>query len=179
MKQEICSKLAGTFAVVAVFVSPAAFAAFVGTGTFEQTIDVDGAAVIHVANESGAIEVIGDDVDQVSIRARIKISKRLADSSPTRAQQIVRSIKRSPPVSVENGRIQISKISERYQRHASVSYKIVVPRDSVVNVQSVSGDVKVSGVTGDVNATSEEGEVTLAASSVPGAAEPRMSASSN
>ena len=43
----------------------------------------------------------------------------------------------------------------------------MVPRDSQVNVQSVSGDVKVSGVTGGVNATSEEGEVTLAESSIP------------
>ncbi|MDJ0758892.1 MAG: hypothetical protein QNJ19_05795 [Woeseiaceae bacterium] len=177
MKQEICRKLVGAFAAFAMFSSPAAvFAAYAGKGTFEETIDVSGAAVIDVTNESGAIEVVGDDVDQVSIRAKVKISKRLSSSNPARAEQIIRSIKRSPPVSVEGGRIQISKINERYQRHASISYKIVVPRNSEVNVQSVSGDVKVSGVKGDVNATSEKGKVTLAETSVTGTAEQAMAA---
>lgn len=180
MREEICRKLPGIFTALAMAVSPAVvFAGYVGTGSFEETIEVDGAAVVDVANESGAIEVTGDDVEHVSIRAKVKISKRLSSSNPARAEQIIRAVKRSPPVSVENGRIQINKINERYQRHASVSYKIVVPRDSEVNVQSVTGDVRVSGVTGGVHATSEKGKVTVADASVPGKAESQLSASAN
>ncbi|MDJ0918281.1 MAG: hypothetical protein QNJ05_10995 [Woeseiaceae bacterium] len=172
MKEEVCKKFVSTLAVVALFASPAVVAGdYVATGKFKQTIDVDGAAVIDVANESGAIEVIGDDVDQVTIKAKVQISKRLSKSNPMKAGQIVKAVKRSPPVTVEDGRIQISKINSRHQRHASISYRIVVPRDSEVNVQSVSGDVTVSGVKGSVNATSEKGEVTLAESSVPDDAE--------
>jgi hypothetical protein len=152
MKLEICRKLVRTFAVVAILVSPAAV--FAAAGSFEETVDVDGVAIVHVSNDSGAIEVIGDDVDQVFIRA----------------------VKRSPPLTVEGGRIEISKLQGRYQRHASISYEIVVPRDSDVNVHSVSGNVKVSGVAGSVNATSENGKVTLADSSAPKKAELSVSA---
>ena len=174
MKLEICRNLVSTFAAVAIFLSPAAV--FAASGSFEKTVDVDGAAIVDVSNDSGTVEVIGDDVDQVSIRATIKISKKLSRSDPMRAEQIIRAVKRLPPVSVEGGRIEISKIADRYQRHASISYEIVVPRDSEVTVHSVSGNVKVSGVAGSVNATSDKGKVTLAEASAPKKAELSMSA---
>ena len=156
------------FFVVAMLVSPATlFAAFVATGSFEETIDVNGVAVLDVTNERGAIEVIGADVDTVLIQATITINERLSASNPMRAEKIIRSVKRSPPVSVEGGRVEIGKLSSRHQRHASISYKIVVPRDSEVKVHSVSGNVKVDGVTGIVKATSDKGEVTLADSPAP------------
>ena len=177
MKLEICRKLVKTFAVGAILVSPATV--FAAAGSFEETVDVDGVAIVDVSNDSGAVEVIGDDVDQVTIRAKIKINKKLSSSDPMRAEKIIRAVKRSPPVSVEGGRIEISKIARRYQRHASISYEIVVPRDSEVNVRSVSGNVKVSGVAGSVNAESEEGKVTLAESSAPKKAEASESASSS
>jgi len=166
MKMEMCRKIARSFAFVAMLVSPTAV--FATTGSFEQTVDVDGAAVVHVSNDSGAVEIIGGDVDKVTIRATIRIDKKLSGSDPKRAVEILRAVKRRPPVSIEGGRIEISKIQRRaYQRHASISYEIVVPHDSEVNVHSVSGDVKVSGVTGSVSATSETGKVTLADSSAP------------
>ncbi|MEM9402667.1 MAG: hypothetical protein AAGA44_09295 [Pseudomonadota bacterium] len=174
---EFSKKVAKVFAVIAVAVSPTAvFADYMATGTFEETVDVDGAAIVHVSNESGAIEVTGDDVDQVTIRAKIRVNKRLSASNPQRASQIIRSVKRSPPVSVEDGRIDISKLRGRFQRHASVSYEIIVPRDSEVTIHSVSGNVKVSGVAGVVNATSDEGKVTLADASVTDDAESSVSA---
>jgi hypothetical protein len=175
MKLEMCRNIVRTFAVVALLVSPAAV--FAAKGSFEQIVDVDGVAVVHVSNESGAVEIIGGDVDKVTIRATIRIDKKLSSSDPKRAAQILHGVKRSPPVSIEGGRIEISKIERRtYQRHASISYKIIVPRDSEINVQSVSGNVKVSGVTGIVNATSETGKVTLADSSAPRKSESDMPA---
>ena len=92
MKLEICRKLVSTFAAVAIFLSPAIV--FAASGSFEKTVDVDGVAIVHVTNDSGAVEVIGDDVDQVSIRATIKISKKLSHSDPMRAEQIIRAVKR-------------------------------------------------------------------------------------
>jgi hypothetical protein len=169
MNLKMCRKIVKTFAVVAVLVSPAAaLAAYVASGSFEETVDVDGVAVVHVSNESGAVEIIGGDVDQVTIRATIRIDKKLSNSNPMRAAEIIHRVKRSPPVSIEGGRIEISKIKRRsYRRHASISYEVVVPHDSEVNVHSVSGNVKVSGVTGSVSATSETGKVTFAESSPP------------
>ena len=166
MNLKMYRKIAKTFAVVAMLVSPAA--AFAASGSFEETVDVDGVAVVHVSNESGAVEIIGGDVDQVTIRATIRIDKKLSRSNPMRAEQIIRGVKRSPPVSIEGNRIEINKIKRHaYQSKTSISYKIIVPYDSEIIVQSVSGNVKVSGVTGSVSATSETGKVRLAESSVP------------
>lgn len=166
MKSEMCRNIARTFAVVAILVSPPA--AFGASGSFEETVDVDGVAIVHLSNESGAVEIIGGDVDQVTIHATIRIDKRLSRTNPVRAEKIIRGVKRSPPVTIEGNRIEISKIKRRsYQSKASISYRIVVPHDSEVNVQSISGNVKISGVTGTVSATSETGKVTLADSSTP------------
>ena len=167
MNLKMCRKFVIPLAVVAVLVSPAAaLAAYVASGTFEETVNVDGVAVVHVSNESGGVAVIGGDVDQVTIRATIRIDKKLSNSNPMRAEEIISRVKRSPPLSIEGGRIEISKIKRNsYRRHASISYEIVVPHDSEVNVHSVSGNVKVSGVTGSVSATSETGKVTLVESS--------------
>lgn len=148
-------------AVIAIIGHPAALLA--ASGSFEESVTIDGAAIIDVSNQSGTVKVRGDDVDQVTIYARIKIDKKLSNSDPDRAGQIVRAIKRSPPIVAENNRIVIGELKRRaYQRHASVSYEIIVPRETEVNVHSISGNVHVSGVTGQVNATSEKGEVILA-----------------
>ena len=178
MRSEMYRKVVRTFAVVAIMASPTAvFAAYVASDSFEKTVDVDGVAVLHVSNESGAVEIIGGDVDKVTIRATIRIDKKLSKSNPKRAEQILRGVKRSQLVSIEGARIEISKITRNtYQRHASISYKIVVPHDSDINVHSVSGNVKVSGVTGSVSATSDTGEVTLAESFTPKKAELNASA---
>jgi hypothetical protein len=148
-------------AIVAVLGSPAA--ALAASGKFQKDVAVDGGAVVHVSNESGSVTVRGADVDKVTIRARIEISERMAAKDPVRAQKIINGIKRVPPIKVEGNRIEITKIERRaYQKYASISYDIEVPRDSDIEVHSVSGNVVVSGVTGDVDAKSDSGEVTLA-----------------
>lgn len=148
-------------AIVAVLGSPAA--ALAASGKFQKDIAVDGSAVVHVSNESGSVTVRGADVDKVTILARIRISDRMAATDPVRAQKIINGIKRVPPIKVEGNRIEITKVERRaYQKYASISYEIQVPRDSDIEVHSVSGNVVVSGVTGNVDAKSDSGEVTLA-----------------
>ena len=148
-------------AIVAVLGSPAA--ALAASGKFEKDVAVDGSAFVYVSNESGSVTVRGADVDKVTIRAHVRISDRMAAADPIRAQKIINGIKRVPPIKVEGNRIEITKIERRaYQKHASISYDIEVPRDSDIEVHSVSGNVVVSGVTGDVDAKSDSGKVTLA-----------------
>lgn len=136
---------------------------FAATGSFEVNMAVDDAASIEVSTGSGAVVVRGADVDQVTIRARISVDERFAKRDPLKANSMVSSIKRSPPISAKNGQIVIDKLTKRTQkRHVSIKYEIFVPRDAVVKVHSESGDVRVSGVTGPVDATSDTGVVTLA-----------------
>mgnify|MGYP001811636047 CR=1 FL=1 len=161
MEKMTCRSLVKLVAIVALLGSPVA--ALAASGKFEKTIAVDGSAVVHVNNESGAVTVKGADVEQVTIRARIRIDKSLASRDPSRAQKIIDSIRRAPPITAKGSKITITKVERRsYQKHASISYDILVPRDSDIEVSSVSGNVVVSGVTGEVNATSDSGKVTLA-----------------
>lgn len=161
MKSELGRNILKFAAIAAVLAQPAV--AHAASGKFEKTVAVDGGAVVHVNNESGSVTVTGGDVDEVTIRAHITISDRLSQSDPSRAQKILNGIKRLPPITVEGNRIEITKVERRaYQKHASISYDIIVPRDSDIEVHSVSGNVVVSGVTGKVNATSGSGKVTLA-----------------
>ncbi len=161
MKSKLGRNFLKVAAIAALMAQPVA--AHAASGKFEKTIGVDGNAVVQVNNESGSVTVKGGDVDKVTIRAHVTISERMSRSDPVRAQKILNGIKRVPPITVQGNRIEISKIERRaYQKHASISYDIVVPRDSDVEVHSVSGNVVVSGVTGKVNATSDSGKVTLA-----------------
>lgn len=161
MKSSKWGSVLKLVAVVAVLGSPAG--ALAASGTFQKDIAIDGTAVVHVSNDSGSVTVRGADVDKVTIHARIKIKANMAADDSMRAQKIIKSIKRNPPIKVEGNRIEITKIERRaYQKNASISYDIQVPRDSNIEVHSVSGNVVVSGVTGDVDAKSDSGEVTLA-----------------
>jgi len=133
------------------------------SGAFETNVAVDGPAIVDVSNQSGKVVVRGGDVDEITIRAHITVDKRTSRTDPIKAGRMIDSIKRSPPVQTDGNRVVISALEKRsQQRHVSISYEIIVPRDAAVSVRSVSGDVLVSGVEGHVDAESESGEVTQA-----------------
>ncbi len=132
------------------------------SGSFETSVAVDGTAIVDVTNASGNVTVRGADVDEVTIRARITISKRLQKTDPLKVGNIIAQIKRSPPITSDGNRVTVQALQKStHKRYASISYEILVPRNAEVNVQSISGNIHVSGVTGRVTANSESGEVTM------------------
>jgi len=161
MELEKRKRLVKLVAVLALFGHSAASLA--ASGSFEKSVAIDGAAIIDVSNQSGAVVVRGGDVDQVTIRARILVDERYSKTDPLKAGKIISSIKRSPPVEIDGNRVVVETLTKHtHKRYASISYEILVPRDAEVNVHSVSGNVRVSGITGEVNATSDTGKVTVA-----------------
>jgi len=161
-------RIAKCIAIISVLGLPTA--ALAASGSFEMDIPIANVASIEVTNGSGAVDVRGADVEQVTIRARISVDKRYAKRDPFRANSLVAAIKRTPPISIDGDRVVVEQPRKRTQRrHVSISYEILVPRDARVKVHSDSGDIKVSGVSGPVDASSESGVVTLAsiAMSVP------------
>jgi len=140
-------------------------AASAAAGAFEESYAVDGDAVVDVSNLKGSVVVRGDDVDEVTIRARITVDKRYAKSDPLKAGRLINEIKRSPPIEADGNQVVVGELEKHsHRRYASISYEILVPREATVSVHSVSGDVRVSGIDGKVNATSDTGEVTVAGS---------------
>ena len=154
-------RLTKIVAILALFGYSAASLA--ASGSFETSIAIDGDAIVDVSNQSGTVVVRGGDVDEVTIYARITIDERYARTDPQKAGNVIGQIKRSPPVESDGNRVTIGELKKHtHQRYASISYEILVPRDTAVIVHSVSGDVLVSGITGEVEATSDTGKVTVA-----------------
>lgn len=161
MELKTRKRLIRLVAVLALFGHSAASLA--ASGSFEKTVTIDGAAIIDVSNQSGAVVVRGGDVGQVTIRARILVDERYSKTNLLKAGNIINAIKRSPPVRLDGNRVVVETLTRNtHKRYVSISYEILVPRDAEVNVHSVSGNVRVSGITGEVNATSDTGKVTVA-----------------
>jgi hypothetical protein len=155
-------RLAGAIAILLFLAS--APGALAQTTSLEMDIAIDDSAVLDVSVDNGTVDVVGDDVDHVSIRARIKVDDRLTSVDPIKAGSIAGAIKRSPPIHADGDHIKITSLKKRtHQRYVTMAYEIVVPRDSSVTVHSSTGNVTVSGVSGPVEATSDSGEVTVAA----------------
>ncbi len=139
-------------------------AASAASGAFEKSVAVDGDAIVDVSNLRGTVNVRGADVDEVTIRAKITVDKRYARTDPLKAGKVIGEIKRSPPIEADGNRVVVGELKKHsHRRYATISYEILVPRESSVTVHSVSGDVRVSGISGEVNATSDTGDVTVAA----------------
>ena len=161
MRIEFGRWLAMATAVLAMFGYSAA--ALAASGAFEKSVAVGGDAFVDVSNLKGSIVVRGDDVDEVTILARITVDKRYAKSDPLKAGRLINEIKRSPPIEADGNRVVVGELEKHsHRRYASISYEILVPREATVSVHSVSGDVRVSGINGEVNATSDTGTVTVA-----------------
>ena len=161
MSSESPLRLIKVAAVLALFGYSAASLA--ATGSFEKSFAVDDGAIVDVSNQRGAVVVRGDDVSEVTIRARITIDDRYSRTDPQKAGRVISAIKRSPPVEIAGNRITVGNLEKRtHRRYATISYEILVPREATVTVRSVSGNVRVSGISGEVKATSDTGEVTVA-----------------
>ena len=159
MKHSIQSSLLRVITVGALLVS--SVAATAATGSYKARVSVDGDAIVDIANYKGSVVVRGDDVDAVTIQARITIDERYARTDPQKAGQLIAEIKRTLPITSDGSRIAVNEVSKhKHKRYATIDYEILVPSDSAVTVHSTLGDVLVSGVAGEVNATSDKGDVT-------------------
>ena len=161
MKHNYPSSLLRIFSVAALFIS--SVAATAATGSYKAEVAVDGNAIVDIANYKGSVVVRGDDVDVVTIQAKITVDERYARTDPQKAGQLIAQIKRTLPVTQNGSRISVSEVSKhKHKRYATIDYEVLVPSDSAVTVHSTLGDVLVSGVAGKVNATSDKGDVTVA-----------------
>ena len=167
MTFENPKRLIGVFAIATMLGS--ASVALADSASLQMKMEIEETAVLDVSIDSGEVEVVGGDIDHVSIRALITVDERLSSSDPLKAGSVVSAIKRSPPIQIDGDRIMITSLKKRtHQRYVSMTYEILVPRNAKVSVHSDDGNVTVSGVTGPVQATSDSGKVIVAELNVPG-----------
>jgi DUF4097 and DUF4098 domain-containing protein YvlB len=107
---------------------------------------------VDISNVSGDIKVTGGAGDQVIIDA----VKRGRTEEDLKAVQI--------QIQATAARVEVRTEYERGRRNvsASVNYTVTVPKDAIVELHSVSGDITVANIGGELRAETVSGDATIA-----------------
>jgi hypothetical protein len=136
------------------------------SGSFQQTVSVDGPLVLDVSTGSGSIEIISGDSQRVEITGHIKVGagsffglfKRNSDEK----QALVEQLENEPPINLVDGRLEVGHLKgSAFERNVSISYEIVVPAGTEVVSHTGSGSMSIAGVAGPVEAKTGSGSITL------------------
>ena len=136
------------------------------TGSFQQTLSVDGPLVLDVSTGSGSIEIISGDSQRVEVTGHIKVGAGsffgLFTRNSSEKQALVDQLENEPPISLVDGRLKVGHLKGgAFERNVSISYEIVVPAGTEVISHTGSGAMAISGVAGPVEAKTGSGSITL------------------
>lgn len=136
------------------------------TGSFQQTLSVDGPLLLDVSTGSGSIDVVSGDSQRVEITGHIKVRSGsflgMFKRSSEEQQELVDQLENEPPVSLVDGHLKVGHIKSReFTHNVSISYEIVVPAGTEVKSHTGSGSMTISGVAGPVEAKTGSGSITL------------------
>lgn len=152
--------LVGTSLLV---MSSAAYAAV--EGHFDRTLKVSGHVDLEIQSGSGNITVHAGDANSVVISGNIKASEGIGSwfgGSSLSAQEKVKRLNDNPPIEQNGNNIRIGRIQdEALRNNISISYDVTVPRDTIVQSRTGSGDERISDVNGPVRASSGSGNVSV------------------
>jgi DUF4097 and DUF4098 domain-containing protein YvlB len=114
-------------------------------GTFERTLQVNGAVNLDISTGSGDVEVHAGSTNIVAIVGHIKASGWF-DSS---ADERVRRLEANPPIEQNGNSIHIGHIEDpELRRNISISYKLTVPAQTQLKAHTGSGNQNVDGIGG-------------------------------
>ena len=141
-------------------------AALGATGSFQQSVPVDGPILLDVSTGSGSVTISPGNADRIEITGHIKVNTRsflgLFKRSSEEMKEMVRQFESDPPVELIDGRLKVGHIKDKaYKRNVSISYEIVVPASTEVKSHTGSGSQSITGVIGPVEAGTGSGKVTL------------------
>jgi len=136
------------------------------TGSFQETLSVDGSLILDVSTGSGSIEITSGDSQRVEVTGHIKVGAGsflgLFTRNSDERQELVDRLENEPPISLVDGRLEVGHLKGReYERNVSISYEIVVPAGTEVISHTGSGAMTISGVAGPVEAKTGSGSITL------------------
>ena len=129
-------------------------------GSFRRTLDVSGAVDLDVSTGSGAIEIREGSSSRVEVFGTIRVGER--DRGRARAEDIVRDIETNPPIEQTGSVIRIGRLVDYdRQRNISISYDIVVPRNTKVRSRTGSGSLTITGLDGSLDLDTGSGRIEL------------------
>lgn len=136
------------------------------TGTFQETLSVDGPLLLDVATGSGSIEITSGDAQRVEITGHFKVRPRsffgVFKRSGAEQQELAEQLVNEPPISLVDGHLKVGHIKGReFGSNVSIRFEIVVPPGTEVISHTGSGAMTISGVAGPVEAKTGSGSIEL------------------
>jgi len=148
------------------------------TASFDRTLNVNEPLELEVQTGSGAIEVRAGVAGKVEVHGEIRVGGwHGLFGGRGSADDIVQSIKTSPPIEQNGNRLVIGRLDDAFaHQNVSISYTIVAPVATQLRARSGSGSQSVSGIAGPVVVETGSGSTEL--TDIGGAAEARTGSGS-
>ena len=128
-------------------------------GSFERSLHVSGPVDLQVSTGSGAIHVRVGDSETVQVRGTIKARDHGGGMS---AEDKVRQLESNPPIEQDGNIIRIGHISEsELGRNVSISYDLLVPKQTRLRAETGSGDQSVEGIQGRLKSETGSGGIRI------------------
>ncbi len=125
-------------------------------GSFDRTLQVTGPVQLNVETGSGSIRLHAGASGKVEVHGLIKATAG-GSLSP---EERVRQIEENPPIKQTGNIVSVGHIIDpALKRSVSISYELVVPRETELKASSGSGDQVIEGVQGPVKAETGSGNI--------------------
>jgi DUF4097 and DUF4098 domain-containing protein YvlB len=131
-------------------------------GQFERTLKVSGPVDLTVSSGSGSITVQPSSDGSVRVVGRIYANtwRRMSGSD---VMDRVKKIEAQPPIVQDGSRITIGKQDDSLYENISISYDLMVPAATALNVNTGSGSIRVGALRGPVDTHSGSGSIEIGA----------------
>lgn len=130
--------------------------AFSAEGTFDKTLNVQGAVTLDISTGSGYIHVTPGTDSQVHVVGHVKANRgSFSMSSP---EERVKEVVNHPPIDQVGNIIRIGK-DHSFLRNVSIDYEITAPKSAQLSASSGSGDVRIQSVGKDVKLSTGSGSI--------------------
>src|SRR3954451_17782659 len=125
-------------------------------GSFEKTLQVNGAVDLEVLTHSGDVTIRAGSSGSVFIRGKIFVGDRWLGG---RREDDVHAIEQNPPIHQSGNSIHVDYVN---YRNIAIDYEISVPVDASIRSHSGSGDLIIEGTHGNLDAQTGSGDVKIA-----------------
>jgi len=112
--------------------------ALASDGTFDKTLNVNGAVQLEVSTGSGYVHVTPGSDNQVHIIGHVRANRGWMGSSEDQVKQVVDN----PPIQQSGNTIRVGQTRESWFNHVSIDYDITAPKSTHLKAESGSGDLK-------------------------------------
>lgn len=136
---------------------------------YQKNIDVSGDIELVIRNRSGLIEIEGAPVDRVTIDATKHVRATDQDEAEEVADHIeIRVDKNDNRISIETRYLKMINAPGTFlekllgtgpDSFGSVDYKLIVPSNCEVDVENISGDIRISRIDKDVHIAGSSGNI--------------------